>query len=153
MTTKRILVTGGAGFIGSHLTDHLLSLGYNVTVIDNLANGNLDNLSEALKNENFTFINGDILDKQLCLDAAKDCDYIFHLACLGVRHSIHSPFENHRVNAEGTLNVLQAARENNVKHFFYISTSEIYGRKMANQSWNTFQQIRAAAPVIFGYNQ
>jgi UDP-glucose 4-epimerase len=124
----KILVTGGAGFIGSHLTDHLLSLGYNVTVIDNLANGNLDNLTEAQNNSNFTFVNGDILDKQLCIDAAKDCAYIFHLACLGVRHSIHSPFENHRVNAEGTLNILEAAKQNSIEHFFYISTSEIYGR-------------------------
>ena len=125
MTTKKILVTGGAGFIGSHLTDHLLSLGYQVTVIDNLVNGNLNNLSEAKKNQNFTFVHGDILDKQLCIDVAKDCAFIFHLACLGVRHSIHSPFENHRVNAEGTLNVLEAAKQNNIEHFFYISTSEI----------------------------
>ena len=111
MTTKKILVTGGAGFIGSHLTDHLLAIGYQVTVIDNLVNGNLNNLSEAKKNQNFTFVHGDILDKQLCIDVAKDCAFIFHLACLGVRHSIHSPFENHRVNAEGTLNVLEAANK------------------------------------------
>jgi UDP-glucose 4-epimerase len=106
----------------------LLSFGYQVMVIDNFANGNLDNLSEAQKNPDFTFVQGDILDRQLCIDTAKDCNYVFHLACLGVRHSIHSPFENHRVNAEGTLNVLEAARQNKAAHFFYISTSEIYGR-------------------------
>jgi UDP-glucose 4-epimerase len=125
---QTILVTGGAGFIGSHFVDHLLSEGYKVRVIDNLSNGSLDNLSDSMKNEFFHFVEGDILDQKLCKLAAKDVDYVFHLACLGVRHSIHSPFENHRVNAEGTLNVLRASLENGVKHFFYISTSEIYGR-------------------------
>src|SRR5438045_6459460 len=126
--SKKVLITGGAGFIGSHLTDTLLARGYNVKVIDNLANGSIDNIQTALQNERFTFVQGDILDKQECETAMTGIDYVFHLACLGVRHSIHSPFENHRVNAEGTLNILQAARENAVKHFFYISTSEIYGR-------------------------
>ncbi len=123
-----ILVTGGAGFIGSHLCDHLLSLGYRVVALDNLTNGSLHNIEQAKKHPDFLFIEGDILAKETCTRAAKDVRYVFHLACLGVRHSIHSPFENHRVNAEGTLNVLQAARENNSEHFFYISTSEIYGR-------------------------
>ena len=147
MTTKKILVTGGAGFIGSHLTDHLLSLGYQVTVIDNLVNGNLNNLSEAKKNQNFTFVHGDILDKQLCIDVAKDCAFIFHLACLGVRHSIHSPFENHRVNAEGTLNVLEAAKQNNIEHFFYISTSEIYGR---TTSFPITEEAATAPLTVYG---
>jgi UDP-glucose 4-epimerase len=62
------------------------------------------------------------------MEAAAGAEVIFHLACLGVRHSIHSPLENHRVNAEGTLNVLEAARQNKVAHVFYISTSEVYGR-------------------------
>jgi UDP-glucose 4-epimerase len=124
----RILVTGGAGFIGSHLTDALLKSNYQVRVLDNLINGSLDNLSDASVYPEFEFIKGDILDEDACNNAMKDIDYVFHLACLGVRHSIHSPFENHRVNAEGTLNVLKAAREHGVKHFFYISTSEIYGR-------------------------
>ncbi|MDB5227215.1 MAG: 3-beta hydroxysteroid dehydrogenase, partial [Bacteroidota bacterium] len=125
---KKILITGGAGFIGSHLTDHLLNSGYKVVVIDNLANGNLSNIEQALKNPDFTFLQKDILDKDACMEAATDVDIVFHLACLGVRHSIHSPFENHRVNAEGTLNVLEAAKSNQTKQFFYISTSEIYGR-------------------------
>lgn len=124
----KILVTGGAGFIGSHLTDYLLSQGNSVTVIDNLVNGKLENLEDAQKNENFNFLQADILLSADCEPAFKDIDFVFHLACLGVRHSLHCPFENHRVNAEGTLNMLEAARRNNVKHFFYISTSEIYGR-------------------------
>jgi UDP-glucose 4-epimerase len=125
---NKILVTGGAGFIGSHLVDALLSDGYRVTVLDNLANGSIDNLSEASKKNDFEFIKGDILNEQDCNSAMNGVDFVFHLACLGVRHSIHSPFENHRVNAEGTLNILNAARKERVKHFFYISTSEIYGR-------------------------
>jgi UDP-glucose 4-epimerase len=122
-----VLVTGGAGFIGSHLVDKLLSDGLHVICLDNLANGSLDNLTDAMQNERFEFIEGDILDKKKCTQIMKDVDYVFHLACLGVRHSIHSPFENHRVNAEGTLNVLETAKMAGVKHFFYISTSEIYG--------------------------
>jgi len=125
---KTVLVTGGAGFIGSHLTDTLLSHGYSVKVVDNLVNGSIENLKDALENERFTFMEGDILAKQTCESIMQDVDYVFHLACLGVRHSIHSPFENHRVNAEGTLNLLEAAKQNTLSHFFYISTSEIYGR-------------------------
>jgi len=124
----KILITGGAGFIGSHLTDKFLNEGFKVRVVDNLENGKLENLEDASKNPNFEFIEGDILDKNTCNHALEGIDYVFHLACLGVRHSIHSPFENHRVNAEGTLNILEASRKVNIKHFFYISTSEIYGK-------------------------
>ncbi len=127
----KILVTGGAGFIGSHLTDYLLQQGCTVTIIDNLSNGSLDRLEQAQQHSNFTFINGDILNKEDCKKAVDGCHIVYHLACLGVRHSLHSPFENHRVNAEGTLNVLEAARQEKVEHFFYISTSEIYGRTSA----------------------
>jgi UDP-glucose 4-epimerase len=123
-----VLITGGAGFIGSHLADRLLLIGFNVHVLDNLVNGSLDNLKGAMENQSFTFIKGDILDPAVCEKASKDMRYVFHLACLGVRNSIHSPFENHRVNAEGTLNVLEASRRSGVLHFFYISTSEVYGR-------------------------
>jgi len=126
--TNTILVTGGAGFIGSHLTDKLLQEGHKVRVLDNLVNGSKDNLQDAFQNPNFQFIEGNILDKATCEQALEGIEYVFHLACLGVRHSIHSPFENHRVNAEGTLNVLESAKKAQIKHFFYISTSEIYGR-------------------------
>lgn len=123
----KILVTGGSGFIGSHLTDELLSHGHQVIVVDNLVNGKKENNKEAAKSSSFSFIEADILDKEKMNDACKGVDVIYHLACLGVRHSIHSPFENHLVNAEGSLNMLEAARKNDVKKFFYISTSEIYG--------------------------
>lgn len=123
----KIVVTGGAGFIGSHLTDHLLSLGHQVTVLDNLVNGKKENLEDASKFSTFKFVEGSILDKQITDETIKGADVVYHLACLGVRHSIHSPFENHLVNAEGSLNVLESSRKFGVKKFFYISTSEIYG--------------------------
>jgi len=122
-----ILVTGGAGFIGSHLVDELLSAGHKVTVIDNLRNGSIDNVAGNMDNPNFNFIKGDILNNKDCINATKNKDVVYHLACLGVRHSIYKPFENHRVNAEGTLNILEASKINKVSRFFYISTSEIYG--------------------------
>lgn len=128
MNKARILITGGAGFIGSHLADHLLDMGYSVVVLDNLVNGSLDNLKEAFGNKRFEFRKGDVLNLSDCKNAIHECDYVFHLACLGVRHSIHSPLENHKVNAEGTLNVLEASRGVGVKQFFYISTSEVYGK-------------------------
>ena len=128
MEIKKILVTGAAGFIGSHLTDTLLNNGYHVVGLDNLRNGHLDNLAEAFQQTNFSFVKGDILDPYCCLNICKDVDVVFHLACMGVRHSLHSPFENHRVNAEGTLNVLERAKQNKVQQFFYISTSEVYGK-------------------------
>jgi UDP-glucose 4-epimerase len=124
---KNILVTGGAGFIGSHLTDDLLGAGHKVTVLDNLVNGKIENLENAFSTTDFTFIKGDVLNGTDCFRATKNMDVVYHLACLGVRHSLHSPLDNHRVNAEGTLNVLEAAKTNKVGKVFYISTSEVYG--------------------------
>tara|TARA_B110000971_G_scaffold21661_1_gene19627 strand:- start:1775 stop:2764 length:990 start_codon:yes stop_codon:yes gene_type:complete len=128
---KRILVTGGAGFIGSHLTDSLLEAGHDVTVLDNLVNGDLDNLNKAKLNKKFNFVKSDILDTSTCDNVTKNIDVVYHLACLGVRHSLHSPKENHEVNATGTLNILSASRKNKIKKFFYISTSEIYGKTVS----------------------
>lgn len=123
----KVAVTGGAGFIGSHLVDKLLSEGHEVVAIDNLVNGKEENLTTAMTYATFRFEEADILEGSLMTQLLDGVDVVFHLACLGVRHSIHSPFENHLVNAEGSLNVLEAARMNKVKKFFYISTSEIYG--------------------------
>ena len=124
---SKILVTGAAGFIGSHLTDALLAAGHEVVGFDNLSNGKIRNLESALENNAFQFAEGDICEEAQVNEIMKGVDVVYHLACLGVRHSIHSPFENHRVNAEGSLRVLEAARQENVSKFFYISTSEIYG--------------------------
>jgi UDP-glucose 4-epimerase len=131
MNKNRILITGGAGYIGSNLTDDLISRGYQVVVIDSLINGKLGNLENVKKNPFFTFNKGDILKHVDLAKVMKDIDIVFHLACLGVRHSINNPYENHKINAEGTLNVLLKALEFNVKKFFYISSSEIYGRALS----------------------
>jgi len=127
VNASTILITGGTGFIGSHLAKEQVNRGHYVTVIDNLRTGSLDNIKALLENKNFTFINADILDSRKMTEVCRNQDVIYHLACLGIRHSLHSPLENHRVNAEGTINMLQAAIDNKVKKFFYISTSEVYG--------------------------
>lgn len=124
---KKAVITGGAGFIGSHLTDELLENGYQVRVLDNLRNGKLENLENHKKNKNFEFIKGSILKKADLKKALKNVDVVFHLACLGVRHSLLNPVENHEVNAGGTLLTLETARESGVQKFIYCSSSEIYG--------------------------
>lgn len=121
------MVTGGAGFIGSQLSISLLDRGCQVRVLDNFATGTKDNLSQNRENPAFELVEGSILDEDVLNKALADVDVVFHLACLGVRHSLRFPFENHRVNAEGTLNVLGAARTAGVERFLYCSSSEIYG--------------------------
>ena len=123
----KILVTGGAGFIGSHLSEHLVKAGARVVVLDNFRNGRRENLVFPGA-DRIEVIEGDIVDPATCERAMRGVDTVFHLACLGVRHSLHSPVENHQVNALGTLQVLEAARTAKVRRLIYISTSEIYGR-------------------------
>jgi UDP-glucose 4-epimerase len=123
MTQQRVLVTGGAGFIGSELVRQLAGDGANVTVIDNLVNGKPGNLSDV----DCRLVTGDIRDQALIKELMGQNDQVFHLACLGVRHSIHSPLENHQVNAEASLRLLMAARDAQVKKFIYVSSSEVYG--------------------------
>jgi len=137
----KIMVTGAAGFIGSHLVDYLLSKNHTVIGIDNLSNGTMHNLKNASDYKNFSFIKSDILNLENCIESCKDIDIVYHLACLGVRHSLHNPIENHKVNAEGTLNMLEASRKSSVKQFFYISTSEVYGKV------DQFPISEAALPV------
>ncbi|HYL78867.1 MAG TPA: NAD-dependent epimerase/dehydratase family protein [Bryobacteraceae bacterium] len=114
------LVTGGAGFIGSELVSQLVAAGWRVTVIDNLATGRWENLDGLDGVERLT---QDIRD----LPELPDCSVVFHLACLGVRHSIRAPRETHEVNATGTLAVLEAARSAGVQRFVYVSSSDVYG--------------------------
>lgn len=124
---KKILVTGGAGFIGSHLVDALLQENCFVRAIDNLSTGKMRNLSQHKEDNNFKFILGNITKPLDIAKAVQGIDIVFHLACLGVRHSIKYPLENHRVNAEGTLLLLQKAFEAGVEKFIYSSSSEVYG--------------------------
>ena len=128
ITGASVLVTGGAGFIGSHLVDTLLAHGAaRVTVLDNLANGTAANLAHLADDPRFSFVEGDIRDDVATASALADVDTVFHLACLGVRHSLHDPFENHDVNASGTLRLLTNAHRLGVGRFVYVSTSEVFG--------------------------
>jgi UDP-glucose 4-epimerase len=124
---KKVLVTGGAGFIGSHLVDSLVQEGCYVRALDNLQNGKLENLKQHNDSSQFEFLLGNVTNLHDISKAVKDMDIIFHLACLGVRHSIKHPLENHHTNAEGTLLVLKEAYRIGVKKFIYCSSSEVYG--------------------------
>ena len=126
MKTKRVLVTGGAGFIGSELVRQLAAQGHAVSVVDNLVNGKRENLEPILGDQVKLFV-ADVRDQKRMAELVSGMDVIFHLACLGVRHSVHSPKENHDVNADATLNLLLAARQAQVGRFVYVSTSEVYG--------------------------
>ncbi|MET1016115.1 MAG: GDP-mannose 4,6-dehydratase [Leifsonia flava] len=124
----KVLVTGGAGFIGSHLVDQLLTAGADsVVVLDNLVNGSRANLAHLDDDPRVRLVEGDIRDEDARNAALSDVDVVYHLACLGVRHSLHEPMENHSVNAEGTLQLLQAAKGRGVNRFIYVSTSEVFG--------------------------
>lgn len=123
----RILVTGGGGFIGSHLVDHLVADGRAVTVLDDFSSGDPANLAEARATGDVRVVEGSILDPDAVGRAADGCDTVFHLAVQCVRRSLGRPVENHHVNATGTLHVLEEARRRGVRRFVYCSSSEVYG--------------------------
>ncbi len=123
---KRALVTGGAGFIGSHIVDALISDGCQVTVLDNLSTGSDLNLAAAM--DQITFYNGDIRDRQMLEKAAEDCDVIFHLAAMvSVPQTIDDPVESALINEMGTLYVLEAARKKNIRRVVFSSSCAVYG--------------------------
>lgn len=127
MQNNRVLITGGAGFIGSELVHQLIAQrAKQVIVVDNLVNGQRQNL-ENLPTDQFELIVADIRDSDRMAKLMSGVDIVFHLACLGVRHSIHSPHENHEVNATATLQLLSAAKAAGVSRFVYVSSSEVYG--------------------------
>ncbi len=125
LSGKKILVTGGAGFIGSELSRQAVAAGARVTVVDNLVNGKQENLADISGDLDFQRV--DIRDVEAMRGLLQGADIVYHLACLGVRHSIHSPRENHDVNATATLDLLAAARGLGVPRFVYVSSSEVYG--------------------------
>jgi UDP-glucose 4-epimerase len=128
MSEKRILITGGAGFIGSHLAENLVKNGYSVKIIDDFSTGNVNNILGLFNYKNFKMIRGSITDKELLAKSSTDVDFIFHLAAqVHVDRSIIEPRRTFDVNTLGTLNVLDAAMENDIELVAYASTSEVYG--------------------------
>jgi UDP-glucose 4-epimerase len=125
--TSRVLVTGGAGFIGSHLVDYLIAQGHAVNVLDDFSTGTRDNLEGADDTGLLRTVAGSVLDTADVRAALRDCDVVYHLAVKSVRHSLGHPIENHAVNASGTLNVLEMSRQAGVRRFVYCSSSEVYG--------------------------
>ena len=117
------LVVGGAGFIGSALVRHLAEQGP-VRVLDDLSSGRVENIAGV---PGVDFVEGSILDDTAARRALIGVSTVFHLACLGVRHSIHQPVRNHEVNATGTLRLLEVSRDLGLPRFVYVSTSEVYG--------------------------
>ncbi|GAA4444680.1 SDR family oxidoreductase [Ravibacter arvi] len=125
---KKILITGGAGFIGSNLTEHFLNKGYRVTVLDNFATGYRHNIARHEENTAFTLIEGDIRNIDDCRKAVEGADYVLHQAALGsVPRSIKDPITSNDVNVSGFLNMLVAARDASVKRFVYAASSSTYG--------------------------
>lgn len=125
---NKILITGGAGFIGSNLTEYFLNKGYYVVCLDNFATGHRHNIEPFLENPNYKLIEGDIRDLEVCKEAVENVDYILHQAALGsVPRSIKDPITSNDVNVSGFLNMLVAARDANVKRFVYAASSSTYG--------------------------
>ncbi len=150
----RIIVTGGAGFIGSELAGQLASSGHHVLVIDNLINGKRENLAEIL-GPNVALQVADLRDTDRIRPYLKGVDIVFHLACLGVRHSLHSPVENHDVNATATLRLLESSRAAGVGRFVYVSSSEVYGTACAgpmSENHPTFPTTVYGASKLAGEN-
>ena len=125
---NKILVTGGAGFIGSNLCEYFLAKGHSVTCLDNFATGHKHNLEKCFEYDTFKLIEGDIRNTDDCANAVAGIDYVFHQAALGsVPRSINDPITSNDVNVSGFLNMLVAARDANVKRFIYAASSSTYG--------------------------
>lgn len=126
--SKTILITGGAGFIGSNLCEYFLSKGNRVVCLDNFATGHRHNIDHLFSNENFKLIEGDIRNIEECKKAVEGVDYVLHQAALGsVPRSIVDPITSNEVNISGFLNMLVASRDAGVKRFVYAASSSTYG--------------------------
>ena len=128
LTKKRILITGGAGFIGSNLCEALLNKDNQVVCLDNFATGKRENIETFFEDPNFILVDGDIRQLEVCLKATKDIDYVLHQAALGsVPRSIKDPITSNEVNVSGFLNMLVASRNNGIKRFVFAASSSTYG--------------------------
>jgi len=125
---KRTVVTGGAGFIGSHLAEELASRGYYVVILDDLSTGRTENIEVLLQNKDVQFVQGSITNLPLLHKLFQGVESVFHQAAIpSVPRSIENPLASHEVNITGTMNVLLAARDNHVKKVIYASSSSVYG--------------------------
>ena len=125
---SRVLITGGAGFIGSNLCEALLNMGCEVRCLDNFSTGFAYNLDSLLENNKFSVFEGDIRNEQNCQEAVKGVDYVLHQAALGsVPRSIENPLRTNDININGFLNMLTVSKEEGVKRFVYAASSSTYG--------------------------
>ena len=125
---SKSLVTGGCGFIGSHLVEHLISKGFDVNVLDNMSTGRKANLEHIKQSNKITIYEGDLQDKNIVRDSIIDCDYVFHLAALAdIVPSIVNPLGYFSTNVSGTVNLLEVARKFKIKKFVYSASSSCYG--------------------------
>lgn len=129
LSKLKVLITGGAGFIGSHLVDYFLRHQTGeVRIVDDFSAGNARNLKEWKENKALTIINGDIRDFELCRKSCEDIDIVFHQAAYNsVPRSINEPLKTTQINIDGTVNLLEASVKNKVKRFIYASSSSVYG--------------------------
>lgn len=149
---SNVVVTGGAGFIGSELVRQLAARGERVTVVDNLVNGKRENIVDVLS-PHVQLMVTDIRDLEVLTPLLLEAKTVYHLACLGVRHSVHSPHENHEVNATASLQLLSAARHAEVPRFVYVSSSEVYGgvRWAPTIRWEQMTEDHPAFPcTVYG---
>jgi UDP-glucose 4-epimerase len=147
----RILITGGAGFIGSHLTDRLVADGHKITILDNLATGRKENLSAHLGGGSVIFIEGSILDLPLIDGLIKESEYVFHLAAaVGVFNIVNHPLDSLMTNIRGTENVLESAHKYS-KPVFVTSSSEVYGKNVSDSLKESDDRI-LGAPVTLRWS-
>ncbi|MBS7636763.1 SDR family oxidoreductase [Candidatus Bathyarchaeota archaeon] len=124
----RVLVTGGAGFISSHLVDRLLAEGFDVIVLDNLRSGSIENIGQHVGERGFHFVRGDVRDDRLVNGLVRGVNYVFHLAALvSVPESLRDPVLTYDINVNGTLNLLKACVDEGVERFVYASSCAVYG--------------------------
>jgi UDP-glucose 4-epimerase len=147
----RILITGGAGFIGSHLTDRLVADGHQITILDNLATGRKENLSAHMGGDKVAFVEGSILDLPLLDGLIKESEYIFHLAAaVGVFNIVNHPLESLMTNIRGTENVLESAHKYS-KPVFVTSSSEVYGKNVSDSLKESDDRV-LGAPVTLRWS-